>query len=69
MTGQKYVEAGKEIKLMYRNWVKDKDKENYGRYAATNISEFWAEASAKAVSGFRDKYTDGVKQIIRKYRL
>ena len=69
MTGQKYVEAGKEIKLMYRNWVKDKSKENYGRYAATNISEFWAEASAKAVSGYRDKYVDGVKHIIRKYQL
>ena len=69
MTGQKYVEAGKEIKLMYRNWVMDKDKENYGRYAATNVSEFWAEASAKAVSGYRDRYTDGVKHIIRKYKL
>ena len=69
MTGQKYQEAGKEIKLMYRYWTQDKGKEGYGRYAATNVSEFWAEASAKAVSGFRDRYTDGVKRIIKKYGL
>ena len=69
MTGQKYLDAGKEIKLMYRYWTQDKAKANYGRYAATNVSEFWAEVSAKAVSGYRDKYTDGVKQIIRKYGL
>ena len=69
MTGKKYQEAGKEIRLMFRHWIEDKGKENYGRYAATNVSEFWAEVSAKAVSGYRDKYTDGVKQIIRKYGL
>lgn len=69
LTGQKYQDAGKEIRLMFRHWIADKGKENYGRYAATNVSEFWAEVSAKAVSGFRDRYTDGVKQIIRKYQL
>ena len=69
MTGKKYQDAGKEIRLMYRHWVQDKGKENYGRYAATNVSEFWAEVSAKAVSGFRDKYVDGVKRIISKYGL
>lgn len=69
MKGKKYQEAGKEIRLMYKNWVKDKDKENYGRYAATNINEFWSETCTRAVSGFRDKYTDGVKFIVRKYGL
>ena len=69
MTGKKYQDAGNEIRLMYRHWIQDKGKENYGRYAATNISEFWAEVSAKAVSGYRDRYTDGVKRIISKYQL
>lgn len=69
LQGKNYQEAGKEIKRIFKAWKQDKGKENYGRYAATNVSEFWAEASAKAVSGFRDKYTDSVKYIIRKYGL
>lgn len=69
LQGKKYQEAGKEIKEIFKAWKQDKGKENYGRYAATNVSEFWAETSAKAVSGFRDKYTDSVKFIIRKYGL
>ena len=70
MTGKKYQEAGKEIKKVFAQWKRDKDKaKEYGRYAATNASEFWAEASAKAVSGFRDKYTDTVKFLIKKYNL
>ena len=69
MTGKKYQSAGTEIKALYRNWIQDKGKEFYGRYAATNVSEFWAEVSARAVSGYRDKYVDTVKHIIRKYEL
>ena len=69
LQGKKYQEAGKEIKQIFKAWKQDKGKEFYGRYAATNVSEFWAETSAKAVSGYRDKYTDSVKHIIRKYGL
>ncbi len=69
LKGEKYQKAGEEIKRIFKAWKQDKGKEFYGKYAATSVSEFWAETSAKAVSGFRDKYTDSVKFIIRKYGL
>ena len=69
LQGKKYQEAGKEIKQIFKAWKQDKGKEFYGRYASTNVSEWWAETSSRAVSGYRDKYTDSVKNIIRKYGL
>jgi hypothetical protein len=61
--------AGKEVNRLYNKWTKDKKKSGYGRYAGTNVSEFWAEVSTKAVHGKADKYTKSVKLIIKKYKL
>lgn len=69
MTGASQRAAGREIKSLYRTWLKDKKKKGYGKYATTNVSEFWAETSTKAVHGTADKYTKAVKDIIKKYKL
>ncbi len=61
--------ATKSIKSLYAKWIEDKRKSGYGKYAATNISEFFAEVSTKAVHGKADRYTSQVKNIIKKYNL
>ena len=61
--------AGKNINSLYKKWRQDKGKSGYGKYATTNVSEFWAEVSTKAVHGKGDKYTRQVKGIIKKYKL
>lgn len=69
MTGKKYQAAGKEIKELYRNFIQDKDKQFYGKYSHTSPDEMFAEICTRSVSGYRDKYVDTVKHIIRKYGL
>ena len=69
MTDQRSQTAGKDIKQLYKQWTKDKKKQGYGKYASTNVSEFFAEVATKAVHGRRDKYTDKLKEIIRRHRL
>lgn len=69
LTGANHVAAGKEVKDLYKSWLKDKKKSGYGKYAHTNVNEFWAEVSTKAVHGKADKYTKKVKQIVKKYKL
>ena len=69
MTGAKQKAAGKEINKLYTQWRKDKKKSGYGKYAATNVSEFWAETVTKAIHGKSDKYTTAVKNIAKKYKL
>ena len=69
LTGAHQMEAGKEIKKLYKTWMKDKRKKGYGTYARTNPSEFWAETVTKAVHGKSDKYTKAVKSIAKKYKL
>ncbi len=49
--------------------MRDKKKSGYGKYARTNVSEFWAETVTKAVHGKADKYTRRVKAICAKYKL
>lgn len=44
-------------------------KSGYGKYAETNVSEFWAETVTKAIHGKSDKYTKKVKEICKKYKL
>ena len=61
--------AGKEIKSLYRQWSKDNKKTGYGKYARTNVDEFWAETVTKAVHGKSDKYTTAAKRIAKKYKL
>lgn len=69
MTGASQRAAGVEINALYQKWSNDKRKKGYGKYAETNVSEFWAETVTKAVHGKSDKYTRAVKDIARKYKL
>ena len=69
MTSEKARGAGVEIKKLFDTWSKDKTKKGYGKYARTNRDEFFAETATKAVHGERDKYTDELKRIIKKYKL
>ena len=61
--------AGKEIQKLYTQWSRDKKKQGYGKYATTNVNEFWAETVTKAIHGKADKYTRAVKAIADKYKL
>lgn len=69
MTGANQKAAGKEVNALYKKWSRDKKKKGYGKYATTNVSEFWAETVTKAVHGKSDKYTKAVKAIAKKYKL
>ncbi len=64
-------QAGDEIKKLRRKWLADKKRTElgYGDYAKKNVNEFWAEVVTKAVHGQSDKYTEAVKEIIKKYKL
>lgn len=69
MTGAKHVAAGKSISKVYNAWKADTKKSGYGKYAATNVSEFFSEVTTKAVHGKSDKYTKAIKGIIKKHNL
>lgn len=61
--------AGKEIKSLYKKWSGDKKKTGYGKYAKTNVNEFWAETITKGIHGKSDKYTKAAKSIVKKFKL
>lgn len=61
--------ATSSVNTLYKKWKKDKAKSGYGKYATSNVNEFFAEVSTKAVHGKADKYTKAVKDIIKKYKL
>lgn len=69
MTGAKQKAAGKEIAKVYRAWKADNRKKGYGKYAHTNVSEFWSETVTKGIHGKADKYTKALKGIAKKYNL
>lgn len=69
MKGAKYKAAQKDIYRLSAQWLRDKKKTGYGKYAHTNLDEFWAETVTKAVHGKSDRYTKAVKKIIKKYEL
>lgn len=69
LSGANQKAAGKEIRSLYKTWMEDKKKTGYGKYATTNVDEFWAETVTKAVHGKSDKYTTKVKEICKKYKL
>lgn len=72
LTGKKQVAASKDIQSKYREFRKEYSSgklKSYGKYSTTNVNEFWAEATTKAVLGKSDKYTKFVKSIIKKYKL
>lgn len=60
--------AGKQIKSLYKSWLKGGGK-GYGKYAFSNVDEFWAEVSTKAAHGKADKYTKAAKAIYKKFNL
>lgn len=62
------VNASKSIQSMYKTFKKERPK-TYGSYAYSNVNEFWAETTAKAVLGKSDKYTTFLKKTIKKYKL
>jgi len=67
-TAKNAINASKSIRTMYAKFKKEKPK-GYGKYAYSNVNEFWAEATTKAVLGSSDKYTSFVKKTIKKYKL
>lgn len=69
LSSAKHIEAGKEIRALHKKWRSDKNKSGYGEYSKTNINEFWAETTTKAVHGKPDKYTKALKGIIKRYKL
>lgn len=69
MKGVKYKAAQKEIQKLSARWLADKNKKGYGKYAHSNLDEFWAEVVTKAVHGTQDRYTAAVKRIAKKYQL
>ena len=69
MKGGKYSEAGAKIQKVYKAWSKSSKKSGYGKYASSNVNEWFAETVTKAVHGKSDRYTKGVKGIIKKYNL
>lgn len=62
------INAGKVIRAQFAKFSKQRPK-GYGTYAHSNVNEFWAEATAKAVLGTSDAYTRFVKNTIKKYKL
>ena len=69
LKGANQVAATAAIKKVYSAWVKSSKKSGYGKYASTNVNEWWAETVTKAVHGTPDRYTKSVKGIIKKYKL
>ena len=61
--------AGKEIKTVYKQWMKDKSKRGYGQYAKTNVNEFFAETITKGIHGKSDKYTRALIDIVKRNKL
>ena len=78
----KSLEMGKELRKLYREYMRDGKKKGYGKYSHTNVDEFFAETTAaivnpryhdRTVNGVTTKarsnyYVDEVKKIIKKYR-
>lgn len=69
LKGERYAAAGKAIRALYKTWSSDRRKTGYGRYASTNVNEFFAETATKAVHGKADRYTVELKKIVKTYGL
>ena len=69
---KKSKKDGKFENLVLNLALQKIDSDNFefdGKYAETNVSEFWAETVTKAIHGKSDKYTKKVKEICKKYKL
>jgi hypothetical protein len=69
LTSRNALNARRSINTLYVKWKGSRKKKGYGTYAKSNVNEFWAELSTKAVHGKQDKYTRKLKQIVRRYKL
>lgn len=61
--------ASPKIKKVYNQWLKDKKSRKYGKYARTNVNEFFAETITKGIHGKSDKYTTALISIVKSYKL
>lgn len=68
-SGDKHKAAGKEIRHLYKEWMKDKSKKGYGSYGASNVDEFWAEVVTKGIHGRSDRYTRRAIEIAHRFKL
>lgn len=71
-TSDKALAAGKEIKSLYKDFVKDKSStrmKNYGSYGKRDVDEFWAEVITKGIHGDNDRYTRKALSIAKRYKL
>jgi hypothetical protein len=72
LTSPAAVKARPVIEARYKQFLKEYEAgkaKGYGKYSTSNVNEFWAEATTKAVLGKPDKYTRFVKETIKKYKL
>ena len=69
LSGINQKAAGKEINALYKKWSSDRKKTGYGKYAKSNVNEFWAETVTKGIHGKSDKYTKAAFKIAKKYKL
>ena len=71
-TSDKAKAAGKEIRELYRTFVKDKSSsrmKGYGSYGKSDVDEFWAEVITKGIHGDNDRYTRKAFAIAKRYNL
>ena len=71
-TSEKAVSAGREIRSLYRDFMKDHSstrKKNYGTYGAKDVDEFWAEIITKGIHGDNDRYTRRAFAIAKRHKL
>lgn len=61
--------AQKEVLSAYRKFLKDSSAKGWGAYSKSKYTEFFAEAVAKHMYGTKDKHTQAVADIIKKYKL
>lgn len=81
-TDSKSVAMGKELRSLYKEYMRDHKKKGYGKYSTTNVDEFFAETTSaivnpryhsRTVNGRTtaakpDHYVDEVRKIIKKYK-
>lgn len=73
--GGKWEAAQSEIRKLYREYRQDirKGRKPFSMYGTSNIDEFFAEAFTGSIIGTkgarRSRYINGIKKIIKKYKL
>lgn len=68
LTSRNALRASREINTLYNRFMRERPA-GYGRYARTNVNEFFAEVATRAVHGTSDTYTDAIKRIVKRHNL